>query len=81
MMPEMDGFQFVAALQERQGQHRVPVIVITAHDLSVEDRERLNSGVDKILMKDSFDPSELVRLVRHLVAEGRQSNAASGVAA
>ena len=69
MMPEMDGFQFVAALQEHQAWSRIPVIVITARDLSAEDRRRLNSGVQLILLKESFNPSDLVDRVRQLVAK------------
>jgi CheY-like chemotaxis protein len=69
MMPEMDGFQFVAALQEHQAWSRIPVIVITARDLSAEDRRRLNSGVELILLKESFNPSDLVDRVRQLVAK------------
>ena len=51
MMPEMDGFQFIAALQARPGWRKIPVIVITALDLTAADRERLNSGVERILIE------------------------------
>jgi len=50
--------------------------VITARDLSAEDRARLNSGIDEILMKDGFDPDELTRLVRELVPQTQQPVAA-----
>ena len=69
MMPEMDGFQFVAALQEHPAWSRIPVIVITARDLSAEDRRRLNSGVELILLKELFNPADLVDRVRQLVAK------------
>jgi signal transduction histidine kinase/CheY-like chemotaxis protein len=75
MMPEMDGFQFVAALQEQPAWSRIPVIVITARDLSAEDRKRLNSGVELILLKESFNPSDLVDRVRQLVAKRPQPQA------
>ena len=52
MMPEMDGFQLVAALQQHPQWPRIPVVVVTALDLSAEDRARLNSGVETILLKD-----------------------------
>jgi len=80
MMPEMDGFQFITALQQRPPWRRIPVIVITALDLTVEDRARLNSGVEEILLKDSFDPAQLVATVRRLVAETRRSQTVSEVA-
>ena len=79
MMPEMDGFQFIAALQAQAGVAKIPVIVITALDLTAADRERLNSGVERILLKDSFDPAQLVEIVRRLVTETRRSQVASEV--
>ena len=41
MMPEMDGFQLITALRERPDWRRIPVIVITALDLTAADRARL----------------------------------------
>ena len=66
MMPEMDGFQIVAALQEEPLWRDVPVIVITARDLNAKDRERLNSGVHSVLLKNTFRPNELVERIRQL---------------
>jgi adenylate cyclase len=66
MMPEMDGFQIVAALQEEPLWRDVPVIVITARDLNAKDRERLNSGVHSVLLKNTFRPDELVERIREL---------------
>src|SRR6185295_13468358 len=54
MMPEMDGFQVVAALQKEPGWRDIPVIVITSLDLDAKDRERLNSGVQSVLIKEMF---------------------------
>ena len=45
----------------------IPVIVITARDLEAEDRERLNSGVQTVLVKDTFRPAELVERIRRIV--------------
>ena len=67
MMPEMDGFAVVAALQKEAGWRDIPVIVITARDLDTQDRERLNSGVQSVLVKDMFRPAELVERIRRLV--------------
>jgi signal transduction histidine kinase/CheY-like chemotaxis protein len=72
MMPEMDGFQLVAALQDRPQWRSIPVIVITAMDLTAADRARLNSGIEGILAKDSFTPAQLVETIRRVVAENRR---------
>ena len=67
MMPEMDGFEVVAALQKNAEWQEIPVIVITSLDLSAKDRERLNSGVHSVLVKEKFRPEDLVERIRHLV--------------
>jgi adenylate cyclase len=66
MMPEMDGFQVVAALQKEPSWRDIPVIVITALDLDDKDRERLNSGVQSVLVKETFRPADLVERIRRL---------------
>jgi signal transduction histidine kinase/CheY-like chemotaxis protein len=71
MMPEMDGFQLVAALQQHPQWRRIPVVVVTALDLSAQDRARLNSGVETVLLKESFKPSDLIDGLRRLVAKTR----------
>jgi GAF domain-containing protein/DNA-binding response OmpR family regulator len=66
MMPEMDGFAVVAALQKEPHWRDIPVIVVTARDLDGKDRERLNSGVQSVLVKEAFRPGELVERIRRL---------------
>jgi signal transduction histidine kinase/CheY-like chemotaxis protein/HAMP domain-containing protein len=66
MMPEMDGFAVVAALQKEPRWRDIPVIVITARDLDAQDRERLNSGVQSVLVKETFRPADLVERIRRL---------------
>jgi signal transduction histidine kinase/CheY-like chemotaxis protein len=66
MMPEMDGFAVVAALQKEPRWRDVPVIVVTARDLDAQDRARLNSGVQSVLVKEAFRPAELVERIRRL---------------
>src|SRR5947208_5879725 len=67
MMPEMDGFAVVAALQKKADWRDIPVIVITSLDLDAKDRERLNAGVQLVLVKERFRPAELVERIRRLV--------------
>ena len=67
MMPEMDGFEVVAALQGNKDWRDIPVIVITSLDLTAKDRERLNSGVKSVLVKENFRPEDLVEHIRRLV--------------
>jgi CheY-like chemotaxis protein len=67
MMPEMDGFDLVAALQQDSGWRNIPVVVVTSMDLSAGDRDRLNSGIRSVLVKNTFAPRELVERVRQLI--------------
>jgi CheY-like chemotaxis protein len=68
MMPEMDGFEFVAEFRAHESWRAIPVVVITAKDLTGEDRERLNGYVQKILQKGAHTREQLLAEVRDLVA-------------
>jgi CheY-like chemotaxis protein len=68
MMPEMDGFQFVVELRRHADWRDIPVVVITAKDLSADDRLRLNGYVQTILQKSAYDRDALMTEVRDLVA-------------
>src|SRR5262249_18410851 len=48
------------------GWRDIPVIVITALDLDAKDRDRLNSGVQSVLVKETFQPADLVERIRRL---------------
>jgi CheY-like chemotaxis protein len=62
----MDGFEVVATLQKEPGWRDIPVVVITALDLDAKDRERLNSGVQSVLVKETLRPADLVERIRRL---------------
>lgn len=51
IMVEMDGFEFLAAIRDMPEYRSVPVVVVTAADLTGEDHRRLNGGVECILPK------------------------------
>jgi signal transduction histidine kinase/CheY-like chemotaxis protein len=68
MMPEMNGFEFVEELHQDPRRRAIPVIVITAKDVTVEDRLRLNGYVEKILEKGALSREDLLGEVRDLVA-------------
>jgi signal transduction histidine kinase/CheY-like chemotaxis protein/ligand-binding sensor domain-containing protein/protocatechuate 3,4-dioxygenase beta subunit len=68
MMPEMDGFEFVQEFRKRPSGHQVPIIVVTAKELTEEDRRRLNGYVSKVLAKGACSMAELLREIRAMVA-------------
>ena len=65
VMPEMDGFEFIRLLRERPGCGTVPVIVLTAKDLTLDDRRRLR-GANQVLNKGSVSLNELVERLHKL---------------
>ncbi len=68
MMPEMDGFEFIDELQRRDAWKDLPVLVVTAKELSAEDRERLNGYVGRVIRKGSYKARELIEHVGGMVA-------------
>jgi DNA-binding response OmpR family regulator len=66
MMPEMDGFEFMQELRQRADYRQVPVVVITAKDITEDDRQRLNGNVARILQKSTLSMQELVAQVQAL---------------
>jgi PAS domain S-box-containing protein len=68
MMPVMDGFGFLAAIRARPEWRHVPVIVITAKDLTAEDRARLAGNVEEVLEKTAYTREQLLEHVRAAVA-------------
>lgn len=74
MMPDMDGFEFLAEMRQRPELQSIPVIVVTAKDLTAEDRLFLNGSlmlsgcVRRIFQKGHFNREELLREVHALVS-------------
>jgi CheY-like chemotaxis protein len=68
MMPEMDGFEFITELRQYPVWRTIPIVVITAMDLTPEDRLRLNGYVTQILQKGVYSREALLQEVRDLVA-------------
>jgi CheY-like chemotaxis protein len=67
MMPEMDGFEFVEELRRHNEWRAIPVLVLTAKDITVEDQKRLNGSIDRILEKGATSREELLTEVGNLM--------------
>ncbi|HEC21579.1 MAG TPA: pyridoxal-phosphate dependent enzyme [Chloroflexi bacterium] len=67
MMPGVDGFGVLDRLKKDQALSNVPVIVVTAKDLTAEERRRLSTQVEGLLQKGSFiDETVLEDLLNRL---------------
>jgi PAS domain S-box-containing protein len=70
MMPVMDGFEFLARLREDARHAEVPVIVVSAKDLTEEDRKRLAQGhVAAILAKEGESVESVLDQIEALIGE------------
>jgi signal transduction histidine kinase/CheY-like chemotaxis protein len=77
MMPEMDGFAFVSQLQKAPEYQAIPVIVVTAKDITQDDRDRLNGYVQKIIQKSPVGRDEILNEVRSLVESAAGGSSSS----
>ncbi len=68
MMPVMDGFEFVMELREVDAWRRIPVVVVTAKDLTDGDRRRLSGDVVGLIQKRGMDRESLLAQLREQVA-------------
>jgi len=74
MMPVMDGFEFVLEMRKRDASGAVPIVVVTAKDITPEDRQRLNGDVGGLIQRGGLDrDSLLVQLREQVAATGRRA--------
>jgi CheY-like chemotaxis protein len=67
MMPVMDGFDFVLAMHQRDAASEIPIVVVTAKDVTEEDRLRLKGGVVALIERGGLDQDSLIELIREQV--------------
>ncbi|MGD2166145.1 MAG: response regulator [Anaerolineae bacterium] len=69
MMPEMDGFEVLKALEADEGLRGIPVVVVTAKELTVNERERLGGQIQMLLEKGDFTDQDLLQEVLKALEE------------
>jgi CheY-like chemotaxis protein len=68
LMPGMDGFEVLERLNGDATWREVPVIIVTAKDLTPDDVDRLNGRVAKVLQKGAYQRRDLVRDIHAMIA-------------
>jgi len=71
MMPVMDGFEFVMEMHKLESSTDIPIVVVTAKDITEEDRRRLNGDVVGLIEKGGLDRESLLAQLREQVAATR----------
>ncbi len=72
MMPDINGFAVVEALQRNSVTSRIPIIIVTAKSITAQDRSELSKAsemVVEIVEKSSFNRSDFLAGVRRAVRQ------------
>jgi CheY-like chemotaxis protein len=69
MMPEMDGFEFLSTFRKEAAWDSIPVVVLTAKDLTPEERAMLSGNVERVLQKGAYTREVLLREVKKIVTQ------------
>jgi CheY-like chemotaxis protein len=77
LMPEMDGFEFLDEVRRSPAWRTIPVIVLTAKDLTEEDRRRLSGRATRIIQKAGQSREQLVAELRRAIAGASPGEAAA----
>ena len=68
MMPVMDGFEFLTLIKEVESFNTIPILVITAADLSKSDHKRLLGSVENIIQKSGLEQDQILREITNLIS-------------
>lgn len=61
MMPQVDGFDVVEAIRGRSDWKDVPILIVTAKDVSEEERQRLKGRIQALVAKQMLTPEQFYR--------------------
>jgi CheY-like chemotaxis protein len=77
MLPDVDGFQVMHHVRSQPATRDLPIIVITAKDLTDQEREHLATGAQRVVLKQALRVDELRRELRQLLGQ-HQTRMGSG---
>lgn len=69
MMPEMDGFELIHQLRQQEQYCSIPVIILTAKELTSHEQEVLQGKVNKIFQKGAYERQALLEEINFLLLE------------
>jgi signal transduction histidine kinase/DNA-binding response OmpR family regulator len=65
VMPDLDGFSILETMQGDQDLRSIPVIILTAADLSIEERKQIEKYKRNLLQKGSFEGDDLISFLEN----------------
>jgi CheY-like chemotaxis protein len=77
MMPGMSGFEVAARLRTHPETASIPVMIVSAKELTAEDLMTLGDNVQRFVAKGTVDPQGLVNAVRQLLGQGKRQGVAA----
>ena len=77
MMPVMDGFAVLAELHRTPQWQRIPVVVVTAKELSEADRMQIIRRSDAIVQKGALSKNDLLREIKQLISKNEPKSGVS----
>lgn len=60
MMPDVDGFAVIDTMKADKTMSRIPIVVVTAKDLTAKEKARLSGQIEMLLQKGSFIDEEFI---------------------
>jgi threonine synthase len=69
MMPGIDGFGLVEELRLDPRTRNIPIVVVSAKDISSEERKRLNGHIQAVYQKGSLPPRKFVDQVIQVIED------------
>ena len=64
MMPEVNGFEIVEALRRNPKTAKTPIVIVTAKQITAEDRATLKGEVQKVIQKSEFQYGRFIEEVK-----------------
>jgi CheY-like chemotaxis protein len=69
LMPDVNGFEVVEALKAHADTAGIPIVIVTAKQLTAEDRARLHGNVSSIMEKTDYNPDVFSAEIRRAMSE------------
>jgi signal transduction histidine kinase/CheY-like chemotaxis protein len=72
-MPEVDGFQVLETIRRKSATKKVPILILTAKDLTKSDMKRLNANnIQQLVQKGDINKDKLIKKIKMMLGDERK---------